>query len=151
MPVPFDPTMTLTDGVTTITWNARPSIMRYDPQMNVVVSPLPLSNQSRVQPMGHGGMHISWEGVIYFGASPVINTHVTMTGAVNAQDIIQQLRIWARAGTTLTYTDDEILEYNSGSPISVKIIEFTYPRMPGHPYDYEYRIALQEYDLGAAI
>jgi hypothetical protein len=73
-----------------------------------------------------------------------------MTGAVNAQDIVTQLDAWSIAGTLLTFTSDQVLEKH-GAAIIVKITAYTYSRIPGHTYDYNYQIALQEYSAGNAI
>jgi hypothetical protein len=145
MATPYDFTFTMVAGGITITWNARPPSLDYDPNLIIGIHPIPGGNRSAIQHFGHGGFILSF-------ASEVYNiTAITMTGAVNAQDIVAQLQAWARAGTLISLTTDMILEINGAVAMDVTITEFGYAENPGHPHDYSIRVTVQEFKTGSAL
>ena len=61
----YDTTMTMVAGGITVQWYARPSQIKRSRQAMIGQHPIPGSNQTSLQPMGHGGYRIEFEGDIY--------------------------------------------------------------------------------------
>ena len=147
MPVPYNNTFTMVAGGVTITFNVRPSAVKYTEQVMISEGPLPGSNQSYYQNMGYGGLRIEFEFDLWN------ITSITMSGApTSAQDIAVQLRTWHRNGTTIAVTTDHILEINGAVAMNMKILNpFRIMEVAGHNHSYIIPMILQQFNPGVAI
>ena len=145
MATPYDTTFTLVAGGVTITLNVRPSSILWDDKVMISKGRIPSSNQSAWQHMGYGGISCEFEIEVW----NIIST--TMAGAVNAEDIVMQLRAWWLAGTTVAVTTDHILEMNGGEALDMKISECERAELAGTPHLYSIRLLLDEFNAGDAL
>ena len=110
---------TLTDGVDTVTLNINIPLNEIE-KINMNVFDIPTRAGNVLQFLGRG------------------STRIPMSGETNSQDDKNQLKTWSRAGTSLTYNDDE------NSNISVRVINFNNERRPGIPGRYYYSFEIIE-------
>lgn len=146
MATPYSTTFTMVALGTTITFNVRPTSIRYNNQAMIARGGIPGSNQSFVQHMGQGGLEVE------FQCDAWNITSITMTGApVNAEDLVVQWRAWYLAGTTIAVTTDHILEINGNAAMSMKIVDLGVVEEAGIQHSYIIRFILQEFKPGLAL
>lgn len=145
MATPYSTTFTLVAGGVTITLNVRPDSILWGDNVMISQGPIPGAGQSFFQHMGTGGTTLEFQIEIWN------ITSITMGAAVNAEDIMMQLRAWFNLGTTVEVTCDNILERNGGNPYDMKIAELSITEMAGTPHLYSIRIRLDEFNAGSAL
>ena len=145
----YDKTFTMVSGGITVTWNARPVEVKRTRQAMIGSHQIPGSNQTALQPMGHGGYRIEFECDVYSEKNSQDHA-IIMTNYNDARDIVSQLENWWTAGTTIVYRDDYVY-WKGTSTINVKILELDITEVSGHSHSYHIRLVLQEFATGNAI
>ena len=110
---------TLTDGTTTVTLNITTDVSETE-ELNIVIHNIPGRSGSILQFMGRESKTIPLEGY------------------TNSQSEKNTLKNWARAGTSLTYNDDE------NTTMDVRIVSFSNTRKSSNSGSYWYNMSIIE-------
>jgi len=136
----YDETFTLDDGVTTITWSARPPSIKGGGRGQYVEHPIPGARHSVIQHTGANSEKWRFSWIQY-------NSNlVSSTGIVSPRDVVEVLDGWNKDGSLLTFMCDWIISaLGEATGIDCLLTGFMWDEIPGTEESYRVEIEITRY------